>query len=347
MDSAGYGTDESKARFVAIRDALRTGLDGVAVVGDIGTWVVGVANGMIFEIHDDAQDTSFYMLGGYSTSSTAPTLATFIGSTGANLRTRFKAMQVAFASASVSPLAGLVVGVNTDTTIARADLDYDTPATLTYSGGDFTTLTTINPDSLGGIQAILPAHCPYGMTNDTGASTTAVSHALGYDDTLGVWAYMATQLNHDRIAWCTWGKNIIDPLTGSDGVGMAYVWGQDSDRGYASTYKEVNARDAGGTWRDYDLAPTNGLDAGNHKITGGGDDGKLNWRPVSVENGTGGSGQKGFMKPGILVEIGLFGAREFFRKPIQFPNVANPVICYFNAMAIWWEDGARMFPSYV
>ena len=341
----------ARAVFEAMRDALRTDLAALGVkVSDIGIWTTGTYTGMIFECHDPTANNSLYVIGGYSSNTNPPDVDDILGLTGTNLRTRAKSIGVAFASASASPGSGLAILHNPDTTISRADLDFDDATELTYTGGDYTTLTTVNPDSLAGLQAISPSHATYGMTTDLHGNDRC-AHCLGYDSTAKVWLYaMETSAGTSGSeGYVMWGP-ALDPSADANEYATLYVWGSRSSttgmRGIAHTYAEVNAFDPGGTSRDYDLSPDEDLDSGNYKVSGGLDDGKLNWKKVEVNNGTGGSGVKGHVKENLFVEIGIYRDGGFRLRPIQFPDTANPVVCVTESCAIWWEDGARLFPSY-
>lgn len=349
----GRGIAGARAEFQFLRDQLRTDLAGLGVVvGDICTWSIGNVVGMMFELYDATNNTAFYFIGGYeSTATTAPDVDDYLGGSGVNLRTRVKSFSVAFASASTSPQAGLTVGCNPDTTISRVDLEYDNATAMTYVGGDFTALATLNPDSLAGLQAIFPAHATYAMSTDL-VGSFQVAHVLGYDNTAAVWLYMNEHATQDSRNICMWGPT-LDPSAGGDTneYGTVYVYGTQAStqdfRGFSHQFAEVHAFDPGGTDREYDLSPNEDLDSGNYKVTGGVDDGKLNWKKIEVNNGTGGSGIKGHVKENLMVEIGIYRDGQFKLRPIEFPDAANPVVCYTESCAIWWEAGARMFPSYV
>lgn len=348
-DTSGLGVSGSRAVFQELRNALRDGLSSLGVkVSDIGTWTVSTFVGMIFEVHDPAANSSMYCVGGYSTNTNSPDIDDYLGQSGSNLRTRAKAFFTTFASASTSPGSGLAWLWNSDTTISRADLDFDDATELTYTGGDFTALTTLNPDSLAGLQALSPSHATYGMTTDL-VGPYRVAHCFGYDSTAQTWLYAIEGAGGNNSAFGMWGP-ILDPSADANEYGTLYVSGtvnMTTDfRGIRHQYAEVNAFDPGGTSRDYDLSPDDDLDSTNYKVSGGGEDGRLNWKKVEVNNGTGGSGIKGHVKDGLFVEIGIYRDGQFKSRPIQFPDTDNPVICYTESCAIWWEKGARMFPSY-
>lgn len=344
------GIAGSRADFQEIRNACRAGFAGQGLkTGDIGSWPVGTAVGMLFEIHDPAANKSLYVISAYDASGLqAPDVDDYLGNSGANLRTIVKSINATFASASTAPQAGLTIGVNPDTTVARANLDYDDATELTYSGGDFTTLTTINPDSLAGLQAIFPAHCTYAMSTDIFGQYN-VAHCLGYDSTAEVFLYATETQTSGGAAFVLWG-NVLDPAADANEYATIHVAGSitttQNARGIGHAIAQVSAFDPGGTLREYDFSPSESLDLGNYAVSGGGEDGRFNWKKIEVNNGTGGSGIKGHVKESVMVEIGIFRNGLFKLRPIQFPDSANPVICYTESCAIWWEDGARLFPSY-
>lgn len=347
--TGSIGVAKSQEVFQEMRNAERAAWGPLGLhVSDIGVWTSGTFTGMIYESHDPVQEQSKYTIGGYSTSGVAPDIDEYLGATGANLRTIVKELTLAFASASNFPGAGLTIGVNPDTSVSRADLDFDDATALTYSGGDFTALSTVNPDSLVGLQAIFPSHCTYAMSTNT-SSLYRGAHCTGYDTTEGVWLYMRQNTTGEDTALCVWGA-CLDPSADANEYGTIYMYGSDDNftglGGFQHTIAEVSAFDPTGTLRDYDLSPSEGLDIGNYKVSGGAEDGDLNWRKVSVDNGSGGSGIKGHVKESVLVEIGIFQDGSFNRRPIDFPDTANPVVRYSESCAVWWEDGARLFPSY-
>ena len=350
-DTSDRGVTGSRAEFTEIRNALRTDLGPLGLkVSDIGTWSPDANTvGMIFEIHDPPANTSMYCVGGYSLGANAPDVDDYLGQTGTNLRTRAKAFGSTFAAASTNPGSGLTWLWNPDTTISRANLDFNDATELTYSGGDFTTLSTLNPDTLAGLQALSPSHATYAMTTDL-MGTYNVAHCLGYDSTAKAWLYCIEDTTPGEMCFGMWGP-ILDPSADANEYGTLVVSGVRNPsavdtRGIQHTVAEVNAFDPSGTSRDYDLSPDEDLNEGNYIVSGGAEDGRLNWKKVQVDNGTGGSGIKGHVKEALFVEIGIFRDGQFQKRPIQFPDTANPVICYTESCAIWWEDGARMFPSY-
>jgi hypothetical protein len=254
-------------------------------------------------------------------------------------------MAVAFASATTSPTNGIVVGCNPDTTISRADLDFDDSTELTYTGGDHTSLTTINPDGLTGLQAIFPSHCTYGMDTQT-VSSYSTPHCLVYDSTEAAWCYMVYRAQDQSIMLF---GSILEPSADANTYGTAQIYGAISTTtgygGIAHTQAEVNAFDTLGASQDYDISVSNTLDGDNYIVSGGADDGKLNWRRVDVINGTGGAGIKGTLKPQICCETGIYRDGRFFQRPIDF-GAYGPVVRYTESCAVFWEEGARIFPSY-
>lgn len=350
-DTTDIGQAGGRERFADIRDTVRTAWASMGVVvGDICTWTSGSFEGMMFECFSTSTNQAFYVIGGTSSSTQAPDIDEYLGQTGTNVRTRVKALGVAFASASTAPNAGLVLGLNPDTSISRADLEYDNAAALTYTGGDYTALVTLNPDSLAGLQEIFPAHATYAMSTDL-EGAYHVSHALAYDDVTNVWMYVMSGTSANELNIAMWGE-LLDPSGGGDTNEYAtlYVHGTmattQNGRGISHTHAEVNAFNGSGVSQDYDMSPTETLDTLNYKVSGGVDDGKFNWRKVLVDNGTGGSGEKGHVKEELFVEIGAYRHGSFKLRPIQFDDAEKPVICYTESCAIWWEAGARMFPSY-
>ena len=349
----GESRTTGRAQFQFMRDQLRTDMAAVGLtVGDIAIWTVGSVEGMVFELHDAAANSSFYIIGGTSATTSSPDIDDVLGGSGANLRTRVKQMSVSFAAASASPGSGLVFGANVDTSISRADLEYDNLAAMTYSGGDFTPLTTFNPDSLAGLQALFPLHSPYAMDTHVVNGLYRTAHCLGYDSDEECWLFMSAGSGSEFQGHCLWGP-IIDPSAGGDTneYGLLYVYGEvgtaTDNRGIGHTQRQVNAAGADGTWQDPLFSTTGLLNVNNYKIAGGPDDGKLNWRKVQVDSGNMGGGIKGHIKGNLFVEIGPINDGRFLKRAIEFPDVDHPVICYTHQCAMWWERGQRMFPSYV
>ena len=337
---------DAKLEFARIRDDLSAGFSSMAnvTVGDICTWGASTQRGMMFEIHDSVLNTSMYVVTGFSETSFSPDMDEYLGGSTTNFNANVKIHGSSFASSSCNS-NGLSVLVNTDTTVSRADLEYDNAAAMTYSGGDFTELVTLEPNTLTGLQALKTSHSPYGAA---ASSSTQVGlgmlASIGYDDVAGVWAFMSnSSASTSQGHWSCWG-DVINPSSGSFETALVYLGGSISYRGFLQTNKEVHAKDPGGTWRDYDLAPTSSLNSGNYKVSGGADDGKLNWKAVSAENGTGGAGVLGFVKPEFLVEIGLYNDSMFRYRPIDFPTADKPVVCYFQGLAVWWAEGDPFFP---
>lgn len=344
--STGIGEAGARAAFEEIRNAIRSDLAALGVkVSDISTWTVGSYRGMMFECHDVTRATSFYFMSGYSTGAGAPDIDDVLGSNTGNLSTVAFYFQSSI-TASVLSAAGLFVGANPDTTVSRADLDYDDTAELTYSGGDWTSLSTIDPNTLLGIQAVFPSHCTL-AASDTSMSNYRVSRCLGYDNTEGVWLYAVNDPGSSEY-WALWGP-LLDPSADANEYATLLLSGSNStayERGISHQQLSASAFDAGGTRRTYDLVPDNDLDKDNYIVTGGAHDGKLTWKKVEVANGSGGSGIKGHVKEQYLVEIGIYRGGSFYRRPIKFPTADTPVLCITEGLAIWWEDGQRMFPSY-
>jgi hypothetical protein len=347
FDTSDLGVAQSRVVAELIRDTIRTQLAPLGVkVSDIGTWnSSGSFYGWIFECHHAANNTSFYWIGGYADGGTAPDVDDYLGLNSTNLSTLMFNISSQITSA-VGSAAGYALGVNPDTSISRANLDFNNATELTYTGGDWTTLTTLNLDSLAGIQALFPSHCTLALT-DMWVSTSRTSRCLGYDDEEGVWLY-ATNDCANAEAYVMWGP-LLDPSADANEYATLRLYGSRSatfERGIGHTYANVSAFDAGGTLRTYDLSPDNDLTINNYKVAGGAHDGKLNWKKVEVNNGSGGSGVKGYVKEEYFVEVGIFRDGTFFQRPIQMPDDAHPVVCMTESCAIWWEDGARLFPTY-
>jgi hypothetical protein len=302
---------------------------------------------MIFECHDSSQNSSLYIISGYSTSSVAPDIDEYLGGSGADLRTIVQQVQAVLGGASTSPGAGIVIGCNPDTSISRADLDFDDALNLTYTGGDFTTLSTINPDSLTGLQAIFPSHCTYAMDVSI-AGTYPMPHAIAYDSAEGAWLY-ATKINGTGYESYLMFGAVLEPSADANEYGTVYVWGQITSTSGARCphqYAEVSAFDPSGTRQVYDLSVSATLTSANYKVSGGADDGKLNWRRVDVINGTGGAGIKGTVKPHLMCEVGIYRDGTFYHRPITFGAGGEPVVCYTESCAFFWAEGVRLFPSY-
>jgi len=344
--------DDAPVVFTEIRDRLRTPLELLGLkVSDIGVWVGSVSyTGMIFEIHNPSTNRSWYVISGYRPTNVSPVpdIDDYLGGSPTDYRTLVKAMGAAL-TYTTSPANGIVFSYNPDTTISRADLDHD-DANLRYTGGDFTSLTTVNPDTLLGLQAIIPSHCPYGIDN---AILTAASEnppwSMTYDSEEEAFLICQRHTTSSYGSIVMLGE-IITPTNAGDTSesGLAHIYGDISSaaaRGYVHTYAEVSAFDTGGTRRDYDIVPTEDINVRNYKVVGGPDDGKLDWRPVPVTNGTGGSGAKGFLKEALACEIGIYGSGHFYSRAIKFPDAAHTMVCYTVSMAFFWEDGIEKFPG--
>jgi len=346
-DPQGVFGAGSRADFQEIRDRLRADLAVLGVVvSDIGTWASGNDVGMLFECHDAAKNTSMYVCGAYTTSGYPPDVDDIFGGSYDNAKTRIARINYNFEQTSYYG-SGLVFGANPDTTVARVVLDFDDATALTYTGGDFTALTTVDPSTLLGLEALFPAHCTYAMETSV-EERYHVAHCLGYDSDSAVWMYCQSDTS-DSLRFVMWGP-ILDPSADTNEYGTLHIAGDpttgNDGRGISHSRAQVHAFDPTGVARVYAINPAWDLDINNYKVSGGTEDGRLNWKKVEVSDGSGGSGIKGHIKEEFMVEIGIRNDGRFRLRPIAFPDEDHPVICYTDACAIWWEKGARMFPTY-
>ena len=149
--------DEFRARFVA------KSVTAQMKASDIFIWT-GSSNytGYGFVVKDITNDNALYILTGGNYTS-PPDIDDWLGSSGTFVRNHVSKVGDATVG-STSPGNGVVMFFNPDTTVAEPDLDFDDATEMTYSGGDETSLTTVNPDSSGGIALFRPSHCTMGLS---------------------------------------------------------------------------------------------------------------------------------------------------------------------------------------
>lgn len=355
-DTDSFPNESPLLDMTAWRDTLRARFtaEGVAAqmkASDIFTWT-GSSNytGYGFTVEDITNNTQMIiMTGGNHTN--APGVDDWLGGSGANLRTHVKAVGDA-AGGTTNPQNGVVFLFNPDTTTAAPDLEFDNATEKTYSGGDGFALTVVNPDSLAGLAALRPPHCRVGVSFEEPFSNSAAGYysaiALVYDDELLTWAVYSNQ----RADWSTsfiamFGDWIVPQGGDTDPLGhLRLQFTRTANNVGTIQHAKVEAADAGGTERTYDLVPQVLFDEDNYVISSGPNIGKIDWRNVTITNGTGGSGTKGTTDERACVEVFPNNDARFTGRPQEMPDAARIVAKQTDTLAFLWQNNYELPLSY-
>lgn len=345
-DTDTYANESPLDDMTAWRDSFRSRFTAESIstqmkASDIFTWT-GSTNytGYGFAVKDNTNNTLLIILtGGNHTLS--PDIDDWLGGSGANLRTLVADVNDATVG-STTPQNGIVFLYNPDTTTSEPNLDFDDATELTYTGGDGTALSTIDPDSLAGLQALNPSHCVKGLSFEDFSTTDGwyMPFDFCYDDSRLVWNIVAPA-GMDRGTWYIGMMgNAADPGASGGSSELvtfrATVTSGSSSAGAPSPISAY-AFDSGGTERLYEVNPTNSILETNYQVVGGADDGKIDWKAVPIENGSGGSGNKGYFHDDMVVEIYPYDDSRYTFRVAERPDADNPVVKISDSFAIFWQ----------
>lgn len=347
-------SDSSLADLQAWRDAWRAAFTAAAAThkaSDIFRWGTAAARGRGFYVKDFDNGRSFLVLTGENESTTiAPDLDDYLGASGANLRAHVTRVGEPTVG-TTAPGNGVVIIFNGDTaTNGEPDLDFDDTANLTYTGGDDTDLVTINPDSLVGLAELRRSGMTFGVSFEesfTSATTTPIG-SMCYDDERGMLfsAFTKQHLFCDRLIAVQGACG--RPGAGGTGAQMTIKVETQTTLSNLSnpTHMKAYAFDGGGTERLYDLTPDEDLDDTTYKVASGVDAGKLDWKVVTVTNGSGGSGTYGTTHEEAVVEIGVFNDGRFHNRALQMLDADHPVVKLTDSCAFMWARDAVLPLTY-
>lgn len=329
--------DEFRARFTAESVASQM------KASDIFTWTgSSVYTGYGFVVKDNTNNTALYILTG-GNHTTQPDLDDWLGSSGSIVRNHVTAVGVATVGSTSIQKNGVVMLFNPDTTTAEPDLDFDNTTDLTYTGGDGTALTTINPDSSAGLALLRPSHCTMGISFEEmfiNGDGVYVPFAFCYDDELKAWRIQAEQGKNKAVRYeCMFGEWIIPSGGDTNKVGtLKSKWTGSTAAAFGETHAKVYAFDAGGTERLYDLVADEDFDTSTYKVQSGANAGKIDWKVVDITNGSGGSGTKGTTDEEAIVECFPFDDGRFLDRPLEMPDSDHPVTKSTASLAFFWQD---------
>ena len=338
--------DEWRAAFIA------DGVTADMVASDIFTWT-GSSNftGYGFVLRNKTKNSNLYVLNG-GNHTTAPDVDDWLGASGSNLRQHVTALNDS-GDGTTSPGNGIVMIFNPDTTVAEADLDWDDATALTYTGGDGTALTTINPDSIGGLAALRPSHALKGIeysTLFTSSTGLYVSFDMCYNPDLNTWFVHTKAQGAETTRYVSAFGEFIVP-TGGDTNKNGVLKAKTSHSGFSMgtmEYCAVHAFDGGSVERVYEVTELEIFTRLNYKINNPGspDHNKLDWRAPLVTNGSGGAGTKGDLHEEFCVEAYPFADASFKGRPIFMPDATKPLFKYSEGLCFMWKQGVSLPGSY-
>lgn len=352
---------------LALRDTFRDGWIAPATefnqalasprwkCSDIGQYTSTYERGYYFILRDTTNGCEYlFCVAGRDASASPAEIPDFWGdTTGGNVH--LQPTNIAPVSAGGTPYSrgGICVYYNPDyatSSFARA-FGFDDTTNLTYTGGDFTAvssspLTTANLTTnwlpVGGVEY------PKGFVfyNNAGQSDP-VMYMFVIDDVKDTMAIFSAAGNSSSLLECNvialLGGQVILPalVTDTRTQGGAW-WTLAIDDGNLGTHTHAYAQgfsSAGTRIHDYALDPLNAFTYYNQANTLG----DMKWRAVPITSAS--DTAKGHLNPDLAMEVGAYNDIASFLGTIyDFPAAATPMMKYTASMALMYAQSIPRFP---